>query len=131
VGRKAKALFDTLLRSVRFLECFRCCWPLDSRDVDEVSAVRDSLWVRLRCAMMQVKYGDGGAQAYEENFLGGKDKLERAAAEKGNKAEGQGSAAKKQKKRGSGGGGQAKKCHQCGGSSHLIKDYPKTKASSK
>jgi hypothetical protein len=42
---------------------------LDSRDVDEVSAVRDSLWVCLRCAMMQVKYGNGGAQAYEENFL--------------------------------------------------------------
>jgi hypothetical protein len=93
--------------------------------------VRDSLWVRLRCAMMQVKYGDGGAQAYKENFLGSEDKLERAAAEKGNKAEGQGLAAKKQKKHGSGGGGQDKKCHQCGGSSHLIKDCPKTKASSK
>jgi hypothetical protein len=55
---------------------------LDSRDVDEVSAVRDSLWVRLRCAMMQVKNGDRGAQAYEENFLGGEDKLEGGGRER-------------------------------------------------
>jgi hypothetical protein len=92
-GPKAKALFDTS-GSVRFLERLRRSRPLDSRDVDEVSAVSDSLWVRLRCAMMQVKYGNGGAQAYKENFLGGEDKLKRAAAEKGDKAGGQGSAAK-------------------------------------
>jgi hypothetical protein len=46
-GRKVKALFDTLLRSVRFLDRFGRSRPLDSRDVDKVSAVRDSLWVRL------------------------------------------------------------------------------------
>jgi uncharacterized membrane protein YgcG len=149
IGRKVKSLFDTLLRSVRFLERFRRTRLLDAEDVSEVSGIRDSLWVRLRCSMMQVKYGEGGAQAYEENFLSGEDKLESAAAAKGRKFEESGSGSgKKRGKRGSGqggqggsgyggsgyggsgyGGGGAKKCPHCGGSSHAAKDCPKNKTS--
>jgi hypothetical protein len=68
-GRKVKLLYDALLRAVRFLERFRHGRLLEESDVAELSGVRDLLWVRLRCAIMQVKYGEGSSQAYQKNFL--------------------------------------------------------------
>jgi hypothetical protein len=86
---------------------------------------------------MQAKWGANVAQAFEEGRLEGEDKEEAAAIAKGrkmDKEQQQTNSAKKQKKGGSGGGGggsgnfSGKKCHNCGGSSHLAKECPKPKA---
>jgi hypothetical protein len=68
----------------------------------------------------------GTALAYEEAALVGDDKKESMAVANGKKLDDQFKAKTPQKKapkRGSLGG--IKKCHICGGSSHMIKDCPK------
>jgi hypothetical protein len=81
---------------------------------------------------MLVRLSMGTALAYEETKLVGDDKKESTAVANGKKLDDQFKAKTPQKKapkRGSSGG--VKKCHICGGSSHMMKDCPKKVSTSK
>jgi hypothetical protein len=99
---------------------------------EAISEMREALWLRLRCAQMQVRHGMGTALAYEEAELVKYDKKESTAVAKGKKLDDQFKAKtprKKAPKRGSLGGFM--KCPICGGSSHMMKDCPKKVSTSK
>jgi hypothetical protein len=137
-GRELKPLFDSLVEPVRTLEHLRRSWPFPGEFLDSLVSARDALWHRLRCLVVQAKYGPAAAAAFEEGELVGEDKKEAAAAAKGKKqdqgkvqsgSEGGGKAKKKPQQRGSSGGFAKKTCHICGGVSHLMKDCPKKTSS--
>jgi hypothetical protein len=84
---------------------------------------------------MQGLYDEDTASAFNKSLQDGDAKLEAAAVEKGRKKKEAKqlttklSSSKKKKNRGASGG--VKKCHSCGGSSHLQRDCPKNKTPSK
>jgi hypothetical protein len=138
-GKSLKSVFYSLSEPVRVLEAWRRELPLNDEQLGQLKEMWDSLWLRLKCATMQAKWGSNFVQAFKKGRLEGEDKEEAAAIAKGckmDKEQQQTNSAKKQKKGGSGGGGggsgsgnfSGKKCHNCGGSSHLAKDCPKPKA---
>jgi hypothetical protein len=131
-GRELKPLFDSLVEPVRTLQHLRCSWPFPSEFLDSLVAAREALWHRLRCLVVQAKYGPAAAAAFEEGELVGEDKKEAAAAAKGCKADQQGKSGvsdgggkSKKKQRGTAGDTGKKTCHICGGSSHLQRKCPK------
>jgi hypothetical protein len=106
--------------------------PCLQRELEAISEMQEALWLRLGCAQIQVRQGMSTALAYEEAELLGDDKKESTAVAKGKKLDDQFKAKTPQKKapkRGSSGG--VKKCHICGGSSHMMKNCPKKASTSK
>jgi hypothetical protein len=131
--RKIKPLYDALLGLVRTLEKWRRFLLLSGETRRELSAMRDALWHRLRCTFMQGLYNT--VSAFDKSLMDGDSKFEAAAVEKGKKkrkAMRRNSSSKQKKPKGRGSNGGVKKCHSCGGTSHLQRYCPKNaKPSSK
>jgi hypothetical protein len=56
---KHRPMFEALSLAVRGLEDLRRTMPCSQRESEAISEMREALWLRLRCAQMQVCHGMG------------------------------------------------------------------------